>query len=221
MKKLILFALFCSSLQLFSQDKTMDEAINMMAEDTCECIKNDPESFKPEISMDKKKMSLGLCLLKSYNVRKNESTALAKNGLNNFEQIGEQVGLKLVEICMENFMGLFSSNDLEEFVNDDDDDSYGTMPPPPPPPALKNENDLQMEGDLISLNNDAISYIQIKDAYNKTHLFLICEQFEGFELLKKSNYQKSFKVYYKESYYFDLSERKYVKKKVVKHIEFL
>ena len=84
---------------------------------------------------------------------------------------------------------------------------------------VKNEDDLQLEAELVSLNNDAVSYFQVKDAFDKTHTFLIKEQFEGYKLLKKSNYNKTFNIYYKEINMFDLSERKYVKKKVVKYLE--
>ena len=63
--------------------------------------------------------------------------------------------------------------------------------------------------------------IPVKDDFDKPHTFLINEQFEGYELLKKSNFNKTFKIYYKEIDLFDLSERKYLKKKVVKYLEVL
>jgi hypothetical protein len=167
--------------------------------------------------MSKKEISLGICLLKSYNTHKSKSSAFANSGLTDFEAIGEEVGLKLVDFCAEEFMSIFSADQLDALVNDDYED-FGNIPPPPAP---KNENDLQLEADLVSLNNDAVSYIKVKDAYDKTHMFIIQEQFEGFQLLKKSNYNKSFRIYYKDVDLFDLSERKYVKKKVIKYLEFL
>lgn len=209
--------MLCLSIYCVAQDKTRDQALELMAQDTCECIKNDPESFAEEVSMKKKELSLGLCLLKSFNARKNESSEFANTGMDNFEALGEEVGMKLVANCTEDFMSIFSDDQWGEIIEDKTFE-YDDVPLPP---AAKNENDLQLEADLVSLNNDAVSYIKVKDMYDKTHFLIISEQFQGFELLKKSNYNKSFRIYYREQNYYDLSERKYVKKKIIKYLEYL
>lgn len=216
----LLLALIFLPHGLFAQDKTREEVIQLMAEDTCECIKKDEESFSKEKSMNQKQVALGLCLFESYSQRKLESEKMKDSGMDDFEALGEEVGIKMVSTCGTEFMALFTNEQLGEIVDEamEDDNDLIIAPPPPAP---KNENDLQLEAELVSLSNDAISYFEVKDTFNKTHVFLIKEQFEGYELLKKSNFSKSLKIYYKEIDMFDLSERKYVKKKVVKYLEII
>ncbi|MFI1743771.1 hypothetical protein [Thalassobellus sediminis] len=208
----LLFIALCFTSNIFSQDKTKDEVLQLIAEDTCECIKNDETSFTSDKTLNQKEIALGLCLMKSFNERKAESKELADTGMDQFEAIGEEVGLKMVGTCGVEFMAIFTNDQLAEFVNDE---------VTPAPPAVKNENDLQLEAQLVALNNDVISYFEVNDDFDKSHVFLINEQFEGYQLLKKSNFKKSFKIYYKEIDLFDLSVRKYVKKNVVKYLELL
>lgn len=203
----------------FGQDKTKDEAIDLITEDTCECIRTDTESFSDDKSLSQKKMALGVCIIKSFNERKKESEELKNTNMNDFEAIGEEIGMRLVTVCGGDFLSIFSSDELMEMSDEDEENDFYEMAPPPASP--KNENDLQLEASLVSLNNDAVSYINVKDAFSKSHVFLINEQFEGYELLKKSNFGKTFKIYYKEIDLFDLSENRYVKKKVIKYLELL
>lgn len=215
LRNTLLLLCLCFAANVFAQDKTRDEIIQLMADDTCECIIADKESYTPEKTMNQKQVSLGLCLLKSYEIRKKESKALKNGDMGDFEALGEEVGIQMVSTCGVEFMAIFSNEQLGEIIEEAENEESNT----PPAPAEKNEDDLQLEADLVSLNNDAVSYFQVKDAFDKLHTFLIKEEFEGYKLLKKSNFNKSFNIYYKEIDMFDLSERKYVKKKVVKYLE--
>ena len=216
LKYTLLIVNLCFVVNVFAQDKTREQVIELMAEDTCECIKKDKTSFTQDKSMNQKQVALGLCLLKSYNTRKSESSAMKDSGIDDFEALGEEVGIQMVSTCGVEFMAIFSDEQLGEIIDDVDEDETA-----PPPPAAKNDDDLQLEAELLSLSNDAVSYFQVKDAFDKTHTFIINEQFDGYKLLKKSNFNKSFNIYYKEIDMFDLSERKYVKKKVVKYLELI
>ena len=179
-KNTLLLVCLCFSVNIFAQDLTREEAIQLMAEDTCECIKSDTTSFTHDKTMNQKQVALGLCLLKSYNERKKESKALKNGGMGDFEALGEEVGIQMVSVCGVEFMAIFSEEQLDEIIEDVENEDSNT----PPPPAPKNEDDLQLEAELVSLNNDAVSYFQVKDAFDKEHLFLIKEQFEGYKLLK-------------------------------------
>ena len=212
LKKTLLLVCLCFATNIFAQDKTREEVIQLMAEDTCECIKADTTSFTHDKTMNQKQVALGLCLLKSYNERKGESEAMKDSGIDGFEALGEEVGIQMVSTCGTEFMAIFSDEQLGEIIDEVGDENA-------PPPSPKNDEDLQLEAELVSLSNDAVSYFQVKDAFDKLHTFIIKEQFEGYKLLKKSLYNKSFNIYYKEIDMFDLSERKYVKKKVVKYLE--
>jgi len=213
-KNLFLVCASLLSLCINGQDKTKEEVIELIAEDTCKCMQDHPEDFSENVSLSKKEMSLGLCIINSFNVRKAQSSELKDKSINDLDEVSEAVGISLVSKCGNTFLSSFSNEELGSMLNEENDNL-------PPPPAPKNENDLQLEANLMSLNNDVISYIKVKDDFDKDHLFLINEQFEGFELLKKSNYGKDFKIYYKEIDLFDLSERKYVKKKIIKYLELI
>ncbi|WP_460218843.1 hypothetical protein [Psychroserpens sp. MEBiC05023] len=213
-KHILLLLILVIANTVYSQDKTRDEVLQLIADDACECIQDDETLFDKGKSMKQKQMALGVCLLRSYNKRKSESKAFEEKGIDDFEGLGEEVGLKMASTCGDAFIELFSDDQLGAMLDDDDD--YGDVPAPP---AAKDENDLNIEAELLSLNNDAISYITVSDSYNKAHTFIVSEQFEGYELLKKSNINSEFKIYYKEVNFFDLSERRYVKKKVIKYIE--
>lgn len=211
---LVIIAFLCINIS-FSQDKTRDEVLQLIADDTCVCIQNDKTLYDSGKTMKQKQMALGFCLLKSYNVRKLESTELKDKKLNDFESLGEEVGFLMANTCGDAFINLFSEDQLGAML-DDDENEYETLPAPPAP---KNENDLNIEVKLISLHNEVISSIIVTDSYNKEHIFIISEQFEGYKLLKNSNIKKDFRIFYKEVEYFDLSERRYVKKKVIKYLE--
>jgi hypothetical protein len=215
MKNTLVIIAFLLTNTLFGQEKTREEVLQLIADDTCICIENDKTLYDSEKTMNQKQMALGLCLLKSYNVRKLESEELKNKGLSDFEALGEEVGFLMANTCGDSFINLFSDAQLGNMLNDDEND-FDTVPPPPAP---KNENDLNIEVKLASIHNEIISSIIVTDTYDKEHTFIISEQFEGYNLLKKSNIKKDFRIFYKEVEYFDLSERRYVKKKVIKYLE--
>jgi len=205
---LLLVALYGFSAN--AQNKSKQEVTELMAEDTCKCIAK--KKIKKTDKKEEKEMALGLCLFESFNEHKSKSKYYSKKTLDDFEQIGEDVGMVMGTICAEDFLSIFSSEELVEIVNEEydlDDDS------------ASNDEGLTIEVELISINNDAISYIETKDDYSKSHTFLITEEFEGYDLLKRSNFGKSFKITFKEVDFFDLSEKQYITKKVITKLESL
>ncbi|WP_422104675.1 hypothetical protein [Winogradskyella sp.] len=205
---LLLVSLYCFN--GVAQNKSKEEATELMAEDTCECIAK--KKISKSDKKEDKEMALGLCLLESFNEHKSKSKYYRKKTLNDIEQIGEDVGFVMASMCAEDFLSIFSSEELVEIVNDEYDvglDGSG------------NAEGLTIEVELISMNNDVISYINVKDDYDKSHTFLITEEFEGYDLLKRSNYGKSFTVTFKQVELFDLSEKQYVTKKVITKLEAL
>ena len=207
MKNSIILLVVLLSFNLNAQKKSKQEVLELMAEDTCECISE--KKLKVSDGMKEKEMALGLCLLSSFNKNKSKSKYLSKKSLDDFEEIGEEVGILMASICADDFLSIFSSEELIDIVDDNDsvglDDSV--------------VEGLSIEVELIAMSNDAISYIVTKDDFDKSHTFLIIEEFEGYELLKKSNFRKSFTITYKEIELFDLSEKQYIAKKVITKIE--
>ncbi|WP_411896117.1 hypothetical protein [Winogradskyella sp. A2] len=208
MKKITFTLIAILGLNLINaQNKSKEEVLELMAEDTCECIAE--KKISPKDSMEDKQMALGLCLISSYNEHKSKSRYFSKQKSTNFEKIGEEVGMVMATICVDDFMSIFSTEELIDIVDDDDEMSFGDT----------EESDLSIEVELVSMNNDAISYIQTKDDFNKSHIFLITQEFEGYELLKKASFGKAFRVSFKEAEFFDLSEKQYIVKKVITKIE--
>ncbi|WP_369995999.1 hypothetical protein [Winogradskyella sp.] len=211
MKKIILILVLLLVGNLASaQRKSKQEVVDLMAEDTCKCISN--KKIDKAASTEQKEMALGLCLFESFNAHKSKSKYYSKKTLDDIEEVGEDVGLAMASLCANDFMSIFSTEELTDIVNDDEElvglDNY-------------NSDALNIEVELVAMNNDAISYIKAKDDYSKEHIFLITEEFEGYDLLKKSNFGKSFLVTFKEVELFDLSENQYITKKVITKLEAL
>lgn len=211
MKKITIALVLLIGLNLNAQKKTKEEVIDLMAEDTCECLTK--KKIKTSDSMEEKQMALGLCLIQSYNDHKSKSKYFSKQKNTDFEKIGEEVGLVMASKCGGEFLSIFSSDELVELIDEEDEDSSDN--------SSWNDSDLTIEVELISMNNDAISYIKTKDDFDKNHIFLITKEFEGYELLKKSNFGQSFTITFKEVEFFDLSEKQYITKKVITKLETL
>ncbi|NRB58974.1 MAG: hypothetical protein HRU50_03415 [Winogradskyella sp.] len=210
MKKYFFTVLILSvTLSLSAQKLSKEEALDLMASDTCECLKN--KKINPSESLDNKQMALGLCLIASFNEHKSKSKFFSKKGLEDIEEIGEMVGMKMTTVCLDDFMSLFSGEEMVDMLEDDEDIEFSDSP----------RDNLNIEVELTSLKNDAISYIETKDDFDKTHTFIILDDFDGYELLNKSNYGKSFSIEYEEKQVFDLSEKQYITKKVITKIDLI
>lgn len=207
-KTALLLLVILFGINSYAQKKSKEEVVELMAEDTCECIAK--KKIKKTDTTEEKEMALGLCLLQSFNAHKNKSKHYKKKTLDDMEEVGEDIGLVMAGMCAEDFLSIFSSEELVDIINDEDKDL-----------GSSNASGLTIEVELISMNNDAISYIEAKDDFDKTHIFLITDEFEGYELLKKSNFGKFYTVTFKEEEFFDLSEKQYITKKVITKLEAL
>ncbi|GAB4156504.1 MAG: hypothetical protein Tsb0033_07210 [Winogradskyella sp.] len=205
---LLIVALLFSTITI-AQNKSKQEVVDLIAEDTCKCIAK--KKISKTDKTEEKEMALGLCLIENFNKHKNKSRYYSKKSLDDIEEIGQDVGVAMTSICADDFLSIFSSEELVEIVKEEDE------------MGLENatETGLTIEVELIAMNNDVISYIETKDDFDKTHIFLITEEFEGYELLKRFNFKKLFTVTFKEVELFDLSEKQYVTKKVITKLETL
>ncbi|HLV70321.1 MAG TPA: hypothetical protein VKY34_06400 [Xanthomarina sp.] len=195
-----------------AQQLSKDELLHSMAQETCDCINAKNVDFT-NVNLDKLELELGMCILESYGNHKADADTffnLSFDDESSLIKLGEDIAYKMMNECPKIIMAMAGS-----YI---DEDEFSNMPPPPAP---KNFEDLNLEAKLVSLNNDAISYIIVADEFNKEHIFIISEQFEDYSLLNKSNYNKNFKIFYKEVDFFDLSEKRYVLKKVIKYLELI
>ena len=206
----LLSLLLVSSLLLNAQDKTKEEVIQIIADDTCECL-SDKDKFIGKSSKEKQ-MVLGLCLINSYNKHKKESTYFDDYPVTNFEALGEEVGMLLMVDCSDGFFSVFGEDELLEYMEKEDDFSSGRV-------DYSESEILTVTFTLEDLDNNIISSITMSDDYNKNHTFIILNEVNGLEDLKKSNFKKPFLVEFYELDIFDLSEMRYIKKKILKSIK--
>ncbi|WP_299128792.1 hypothetical protein [uncultured Winogradskyella sp.] len=209
-KHFTLFIGLLITMAFSAQNRSKQEVAELMADDTCKCISK--KKFKKSDPADEKEMALGLCLITSFNEHKSKSKYYSNKTLADIESIGEDVGFIMASKCANDFLSIFSSEELVNIIDDSDNDI-----------SINSTLDeaLTIEVDLLSMSNDAISYITTKDDFDKTHTFLILDTFEGYELLKKSNFNKAFKITFKEIEVFDLSEKQYIIKKVLTGLEMI
>ncbi|MFD1061876.1 hypothetical protein ACFQ1Q_01360 [Winogradskyella litorisediminis] len=216
MIKKLLFTLFLASgLILNAQDKTKEEVLQLVAEDTCECISK-KENFDGK-TPKQKQMALGLCMINSLNERKKGSTYFEENPVDDFEAFGEQVGMFLLGMCSENFLNVFSEEELINYA----EETYDEKSTESNKITYSNTNTLKLNATLIAMENNTISSLNMEDDFGKTHNFIIINDFSGSELLKKSNFKKNFVIEYYELDVYDLSEKRYVKKKVLKSLKMI
>ena len=228
-KTLVLIFLIIGNV-IFAQNLSKEEAYDLIVSDLCKKLNEDKETFSKSKSLEKRQFELGLLLMKSINELKKDSDELSNHVSNTgLQKVGEELGVKLGMQCGDALMEAFSTDELLDMVdkkygNDSESIDVGELELddtilPPPPPAGINESDISIVGGLASINNDVISYLKFTDEFEKEHVFLVVNQFIGKELLSKTNYGKQFKVYYDIDDFYDLSESRYIKKKVVKYIE--
>ncbi|MFD0964184.1 hypothetical protein [Pseudofulvibacter geojedonensis] len=203
---LIFIGLVFSFTLSFGQNKAKDEAYNLIANDVCKMIKK--EDFS-SMSLKQKEVKLGLFMIQSYGKHKKTNKYLKNTKFDDMSLLGEEIGVKMAEICGVEFVSLFSGDELENLVDEDVVDSTDKT----------SDEVITFEAIFISVHNDAVSYIKVLDDFNKEHNILILNDFEGGKLLKKENIKKKFKVSYEEYSLYDLSEQGYTNKKVLKSIE--
>lgn len=198
----------------FAQKKTKEEVLNIIAEETCECVSKDETVADKNASRSEKEVALGLCMFKSYSKHKDEAKGLEKM-VGNPEALGEEVGMRMLSYCSDTLLELFS----DEIVESIEEDRALEADIPPPPPASKSGDYMQLTGKLVKYSNDAVSYVIVKDEFGKEHTFIILYQFNDENVLSKKKINKEVVVYYQNEKIYDISEKGYRDKKVLMYIE--
>lgn len=200
MKKIIIVLLLITFNSSFSQTKK-DDLLVKVAEKTCECIDGNLDGK----SVNELQLFFGLCIMKSYNPFKEEFKKIdATYNYESYEELGEEVGIKLIEICPDNFSQIFENEDFIESIYDD------------------NEKPNTLSGKFLSISGEEFNYINIKDENGKKQRFLWLKNFEGSErFINKPKSIKKIKVYYQNSECYIPKMKAYFMIKEVTKIEFL
>ncbi len=158
LKKITLLIVILNFTSLSAQ--TEEEAYEILATETCECInKKGLDKTKEEI-----KTNLGICMLNSLgkNKAKFEKANLhfKMNDYQSGRALGEKVGVQMAVICPEVFMTF-----IDEATTDRHDDSAVKL--------------TIVSGVIKSISDGDISYITIIDSNNKKQRFIWLRNFEG------------------------------------------
>ena len=192
MKKTITTALLCLvSGFLFAQELTKDELVEIISNESCECINGKGLDFE---AIDKQKLELnfGLCIIESYTKHPEASELLnvSFNDDKSLEALGEVVALKMMTSCPD-IMSLMVGNYLE-------DDSIATEAP--------QNNTLNGLAFLSLKSNQLFNTLSFKDTSNgRTYSFLWLEYFDGSQLFENEKKLKKqvFNIQYKEQDFYD------------------
>ena len=190
---------------------SQEAALNKVAQKVCDYMKTD--EYK---AMDKqeKTMKMGFKMIEFYGTFRDEFDEDAISTFNEEagRKLGEKIGLRMATICPNELMEMAA----EYMDEDEDEDSSITME--------EEEEEVEetvinsVEGNITAIENDVLTYISVKDTKGKTHKILITEKFDGVDVINKSNLRKDVSLDFIEQQFYDLSERDYVYKKVLKSI---
>lgn len=180
-----------------------DAVLDILAKESCECIKNknidlskpDPESIKKEF---------GICVLQSYS---RNSEAFGKEhplDVGNREamvKLGEQVGMKMLGFCPEVLMAL---------AGDDEEEATTT--------EVVYQ---QIEGQVSEIRTDQFVTLVVRDKNGRNYNFLMLDYFETASLFTNNQIKKNDKlvVSYSEVELYDPKAKEFRYFKVITGLE--
>lgn len=174
-----------------------------IAEKTCKCLKskNFKDKTKKEIEME-----LGLCMISAAN------SSGAKINLSDdsfMEKLGEEIGLRMVNICPDDFMKIYSVETkdgktlLDEYVPDD--------------------ASISVSGTVSKVSGDELLFIHVKELSGKEHKVLLLNYVANVDAYLDDPSKlvgKKVKISYLEKEYYSMKFKEYVKLKEVSSINF-
>ena len=194
MKKIIFISIFLIS--IISHSQTKEELLDLVANETCECINMDELD---NLSNAELEMKLGLCMMESYSKRseKFKDFGIGNGSVESAEELGELVGMKMAFICPKVFSSFIENEDLEELEK-------------------------SHTGIIKSISGNDFNYVYLEDENNKTHKFLWLRNFEGSSgLMINSKIKSKVVVYYINIECFIPKMNDYYSLKEITKIEFL
>lgn len=200
MRKILLLAVSLTGSYSLAQS---DAVLDILAKESCECIKNknidlskpDPESIKKEF---------GICVLQSYS---RNSEAFGKEhplDVGNREamvKLGEQVGMKMLGFCPEVLMAL---------AGDDEEEATTT--------EVVYQ---QIEGQVSEIRTDQFVTLVVRDKNGRNYNFLMLDYFETASLFTNNQIKKNDKlvVSYSEVELYDPKAKEFRYFKVITGLE--
>lgn len=200
LKKGLFFIIVFISLNVFSQETTLDK----VSQETCEYLNSDEMK---NLDVDKRTEKLGLFILNLYNKYEEEfnKDGIVVNfydGSDAASKFGEQVGINMAKFCPEALIA------LAEDINEE--------------PA---EELFEVSGSLVSVVGDEFSTVILKDEEGKTQKFLWLQNFKGSDQLIQSlenlNAASNVTLIYNNIEYYSPQLKDYIIRKVIVELTFV
>lgn len=198
MKKVVLLIVLFCNVAAYSQD-----VLNIVAKETCECL--EAKKVKSEnFTGDELKAAVGLCMIKSYSDHIAEFKGSEKVSFSDkagMTKLGENVGVKMLEICPAMILELGKS------------DSEDDVP--------VEEADPTLSGEVVDIKWEQFVTLQIKDQTGRNYNLLLLDAFDTASLLTNNEVKKKdkLKVSYSEIELFDSKAKEFRYFKILTKIE--
>ena len=197
MKKIIslLIVLFFNVVG-YSQD-----VLNVIAKESCECL--DAKKAKSDnFTGDELKTAVGLCIIKSYSdhiseFKGDEKVKFADTA--GMSKLGEDVALKMLEICPNMIIELGKTKDDVEVK----------------------EDDAFIVGEVTDVKSEQFMTLQMKDQNGRNYNLLLLDYFDTASLLTNNEIKKKdkLKVSYSEIELFDTKAKEFRYYKILTKLE--
>ena len=197
MKKIIslLIVLFFNVVG-YSQD-----VLNVIAKESCECL--DAKKAKSDnFTGDELKTAVGLCIIKSYSdhiseFKGDEKVKFADTA--GMSKLGEDVALKMLEICPNMIIELGKTKDDVEVK----------------------EEDAFIVGEVTDIKSEQFMTLQMKDQNGRNYNLLLLDYFDTASLLTNNEIKKKdkLKVSYSEIELFDTKAKEFRYYKILTKLE--
>lgn len=152
----------------------------------------------------KLKIELGLCIMASYTKHPDEIKALHGQILENesgMEKFGEQIGIKMLEVCPETLLSLAGELEFDEET------------------AVKTNSTI--EGKIVEIKIEQFATIVVKDKNGRVHNFLFLNYFDTASLFTNDEIRKNdfISVNYSESEIYDPKNKEFRYYKIITGLE--
>ena len=182
------------------------DLLDKVTKEVCSCIDSKKDKLG-DLSSDKLKTQLGLCILSSYST--NEKQIKAKYGdiMNDekaMDKFGEDIGVKMVSVCPETLMAIAGAAGDEKAE----------------PPVVEEEK-LSVEGKITEIKNEQFTSVVIKDKNSRVYTFLVLDYFDTASLITGNELKKDDNVliFYSDIELYDNKSKEFRYFKIITGIE--
>jgi len=151
------------------------DIIETVTKEVCSCIEAKKDKLD-ELTPDKLKVQLGLCILSSYTAHEKQIKSKYGNVMENeaaMDKFGGDVGVKMVTVCPETLMAIAGA------AGEDVDEIAASAP-----------EVLTVEGKITEIKNEQFTSILVKDKNSRVYTFIVLNYFDTSSVLSNNEIKK-------------------------------